>query len=157
MAAAANTYQIRKIYAIAQTLGMVNRNGSDMLHELVQSVTGKGSVKDLTYSEALRLIGELEARQGTPPPRRSKRKHKEKTGGASEGQQRKVWALMYQLEEAAPSTATVGDRLCGVIKKELGIDACPKDPFAWLDYKTCNKLVEILKGYVNTARKKAGG
>ena len=36
------------------------------------------------------------------------------------------------------------------------MDAWPKDPFAWLDYKTCSRLLEALKGYVKTARKKVG-
>ncbi|MFR5929954.1 MAG: phage protein GemA/Gp16 family protein [Subdoligranulum sp.] len=63
-----STYQIRKIYAIGQALGIVNRGGEDALHDLVYGVTGKSSVKELSYSEACKVIGELEARQGTPPP-----------------------------------------------------------------------------------------
>lgn len=61
-----STYQIRKIYAIGQALGIVNRGGEDALHDLVYGVTGKSSVKELSYSEACKVIGELEARQGTP-------------------------------------------------------------------------------------------
>ena len=67
-----NAYQIRKIYAIGGALGMVKRNEEDdLLHELVESMTGKKSIKALTYSEACKVIGELEGRQGTPPPRKS--------------------------------------------------------------------------------------
>ena len=47
-----STYQIRKIYAIGQALGIVNRGGEDALHDLVYGVTGKSSVKELSYSEA---------------------------------------------------------------------------------------------------------
>ena len=65
-----STYQIRKIYAIGQALGIVNRGGEDALHDLVYGVTGKSSVKELSYSEACKVIGELEARQGTPTGRR---------------------------------------------------------------------------------------
>ena len=37
-----NAYQIRKIYAIGGALGMVKRNEEDdLLHELVESMTGK--------------------------------------------------------------------------------------------------------------------
>ena len=43
-----------------------------------------------------------------------------------------------------------------IIKKELGMDAFPKDPFAWISYKDGNKLVEVLKGYVKTAQKSRG-
>lgn len=142
-----STYQIRKIYAIGQALGIVNRGGEDALHDLVYGVTGKSSVKELSYSEACKVIGELEARQGTPPPRPKKTNHrKRKPGGVSEGQERKVWALMYRLAAASPSTVAVGDRLRAAIKKEAGVDAFADDPFAWLDYKSCNKLIEALKG-----------
>lgn len=151
-----NNYQIRKIYAIGGALGMRGADRQDALHDLVNSMTGKASVKELTYAEACRVIGELEARQGTPPPRKGGRPlRKTVPGRVSEGQQRKIWALMYQLAEASPSTAQLGDRLCTIIKKELGVEAFPRDPFAWVDYKGGNKLIETLKGYVKTASKKA--
>ena len=51
-----STYQIRKIYAIGQALGIVNRGGEDALHDLVYGVTGKSSVKELSYSEACKVI-----------------------------------------------------------------------------------------------------
>ena len=113
-----STYQIRKIYAIGQALGIVNRGGEDALHDLVYGVTGKSSVKELSYSEACKVIGELEARQGTPPPRPKKTNHRKRKPG--------------------------------------GVDAFADDPFAWLDYKSCNKLIEALKGYVKNAERKAG-
>ncbi|MUT95780.1 MAG: regulatory protein GemA [Subdoligranulum sp.] len=147
---ACNAYQIRKIYAIGGALGMVKRGeDDDLLHELVNGMTGKTSIKELTYGEACKVIGELEGRQGTP-------RLKERAGRTSEGQRRKIWALMYQLQAASPSKAQIGDRLCAIIKKELGIDAVPKNPFAWIDYKGGNKLVEVLKGYVKTAEKARG-
>ena len=150
-------YQIRKIYAIGAALGIRGKDNHDTLHDLIAGMTGKGSVKELSYAEACRVIGELEGRQGTPPPRKKGRPlRKTAAGGASDGQVRKVWALMYQLEAASPSKTPLGDRLCGIIKRELGIDAWPKDPFAWIDYKACGKLLEALKGYVKTAQKKAG-
>ena len=71
---ACNAYQIRKIYAIGGALGMVKRGeDDDLLHELVNGMTGKTSIKELTYGEACKVIGELEGRQGTPPPRKSGR------------------------------------------------------------------------------------
>ena len=64
---ACNAYQIRKIYAIGGALGMVKRGeDDDLLHELVNGMTGKTSIKELTYGEACKVIGELEGRQGTP-------------------------------------------------------------------------------------------
>ncbi len=125
-----NAYQIRKIYAIGGALGMVKRNEEDdLLHELVEGMTGKKSIKALTYGEACKVIGELEGRQGTPPPRKSgKPLRKTAPGHTSEGQRRKVWALMYRLQDASPSKAPLGDRLCAIIKKELGIS---QDNKAW--------------------------
>ena len=153
-----NAYQIRKIYAIGGALGMVKRNEEDdLLHELVEGMTGKKSIKALTYGEACKVIGELEGRQGTPPPRKSgKPIRKTAPGHTSEGQRRKVWALMYRLQDASPSKGTAKGGIVISIKKELGIDAVPKNPFAWIDYKGGNKLVEVLKGYVKTAEKARG-
>lgn len=44
----------------------------------------------------------------TPPPRRKPKTHTERPGGATAAQQRKVWALLYELQKAdtAPSRAT---------------------------------------------------
>lgn len=128
--AAINGQQIKKIYAIGNALGIVERgNEEDALHSLVAAITGKGSVRALTSSEAQAVINDL--------------------------QQRKVWALLYELQKAdtAPSRATLGQRLCGILKKELHIDALPKEPFAWIDFETCNRLIEILKKYVANAGK----
>ena len=80
-----NAYQIRKIYAIGGALGMVKRNEEDdLLHELVEGMTGKKSIKALTYGEACKVIGELEGRQGTPPPRKSG-KPQDRTGPHQRG------------------------------------------------------------------------
>ena len=87
-----------------------------------------------------------QARQARRRPAQRKANHrKRKPGGVSEGQERKVWALMYRLAAASPSTVAVGDRLRAAIKKEAGVDAFADDPFAWLDYKSCNKLIEALR------------
>ena len=49
--AAINAQQIRKIYAIGNALGIVERgNEDDDLHALVSALTGKDSVKSLTYT-----------------------------------------------------------------------------------------------------------
>ena len=49
--AAINAQQIRKIYAIGNALGIVERgNEDDDLHALVSALTGKDSVKALTYT-----------------------------------------------------------------------------------------------------------
>ena len=158
--AAINAQQIRKIYAIGNALGIVERgNEDDDLHALVSALTGKDSVKSLTYTEAQAVIADLQKRQGAAPlPRHKPKTHPERPGGATDGQQRKVWALMYQLAKAdkEPSTASLGERLCGIIRKELKVDSTPQQPFIWLDIRACNKLIEVLKGYVNNAKRGGG-
>jgi len=104
-----NAQQIRKIYAIGNALGIVERgNEDDDLHALVSALTGKDSVKALTYTEAQAVIADLQKRQGAAPlPRHKPKTHPERPGGATDGQQRKVWALMYQLakKDKEPSAA----------------------------------------------------
>lgn len=93
-------------------------------------------------------------------PFKAQKREKKGIGKMSDGQIRKVWQLMYSLEklDIKPSSARLGDRLCGIIKKELHIDAIPKDPFSWLTYQQGVKLIEILKKYIaNAQRRKDGG
>lgn len=62
--AAINAQQIRKIYAIGNALGIVERGSEDDdLHALVSALTGKDSVKALTYAEAQAVIIDLQKRQ----------------------------------------------------------------------------------------------
>ena len=78
--AAINAQQIRKIYAIGNALGIVERgNEDDDLHALVSALTGKDSVKSLTYAEAQAVITDLQKRQGPAqaqdPPGAPRRGH----------------------------------------------------------------------------------
>lgn len=157
------TFQLRKIYAIANALGIREPGGGqDELHALVEELTGKDSIKNLTYKEAGTVIARLEQLQGkpvSPKPSTGKRKeHREKPGGVTSGQQKKIWALMYELKkhDEFPNDVPLGDRLCAVIKKEMHMDAVAKDPFVWLNFRQGNNLIEILKRYVENARKKGG-
>lgn len=154
-------FQIKKIYAIGHSLGIVDSgSGEDELHVLVDSMTGKDSVKALTYTEAGDVISRLEELQGkaaSPKPSRKRTVgHQEKPGGVTSGQQKKIWALMYELKkyDAVANDVALGDRLCKIIKKELGIDAAVKDPFVWCTYKHGNQLIETLKGYIASAKRK---
>lgn len=155
--------QIRKIYAIGNALGIkASGSGGDELHTLVGGVTGKDSIKSLTYKEACAVIARLEELQGktaSPKPRSQKPKgHKSRPGGVTAGQQKKIWALMYELKkyDEVPNDVQLGDRLCKVIKKEFGGDAIAKNPFAWITFEQGNNLIEILKGYVASAARKGG-
>lgn len=78
-----NAQQIRKIYAIGNALGIVERgNEDDDLHALVSALTGKDSVKALTYTEAQAVIADLQKRQGAAPlPRHKPKTHPERPAG----------------------------------------------------------------------------
>lgn len=157
--------QTQRIYAMGARLGLVESgNKNDLLHELVFSISQKNSVRELDEKEYKKVVSELalqlKAANLTEPktvhPFKAQKREKKGIGKMSDGQIRKVWQLMYSLEklDIKPSSARLGDRLCGIIKKELHIDAIPKDPFSWLTYQQGVKLIEILK---NTLQMLKGG
>jgi len=159
--------QIQRIYGMGAALNMIDNNHhkDDLLHSLIYDITGKDSIKQLDYSEYKKVVAELAQRikisQLQVPPTTAKahrtKKYQATAKDMTEGQQRKVWALMYQLIgcDIEPVAATKGERLCGIIKKELHIDARPKEPFIWLGFEDGNKLIEILKAYIRSAERKA--
>lgn len=159
--------QVRRIYAMGARLGILESGSrDDLLHALVCRVTGKVSVRSLTEEEyhavAKELAEQLRAQSLEAPPTKpyKAKKHEESGRGMmSEGQQRKAWALMYQLEQLdeKPSAARLGDRLCGIIRRELHIDCAAKQPFRWLTYAQGVKLIEILKKYVSNAQRRKDG
>ncbi len=154
-------YQIRKFYAIGHTLGIVDpKEPEDELHALVRGITGKDSIRELTYREAGMVLARLEGLQKAPPERKpgKPKEHRSRPGGITSGQQKKVWALMYRLKacDPVPCSAGLGDRLCAVIRKELGVDALARDPFAWVTFEQGNALIEMLKRYVASSEKKGG-
>lgn len=155
--------EIRKVYALGARLGLVESNNkNDALHALVEGITGKGSVSKLNAGEYKDVMTELYTRlrlsQLEPPPERhSKKRYESNPGKITEGQQRKVWALMYQLAgcDTEPSTASLGERLSGIIKRQFGVDATERQPMKWLSYKQGNQLIEIIKNYIKSAERKA--
>ena len=98
-----NKGTVKSIYALGAKLGMVESGGGheDALHMLVQGLTGKESVKELTPAEAATVLAELRRRSVPTSQRRTRRprKYEELPGGLSAGQQKKVWFLMYELEK----------------------------------------------------------
>lgn len=159
--------QTQRIYAMGARLGLVDsKNKNDLLHELVYGMTEKSSIRELTEQEYKAVIKELAERLklqslDEPPrkPYKTKKYEDSGRGKMSDGQRRKVWRLMYQLEEldAEPSSAKLGDRLCGIIKKELHIDCTSKQPFRWLTFEQGSNLIEKLKKYVANAQRRKDG
>lgn len=148
----AATQQIKTIYALGNALGIVERGADDVLHQMIQTYFGIDSVKALSQEQATQLIGMLKDQCGYTSPKPDNR-----CAAMSDGQKKKVWRLMYRLQafDQTPSTVSLGERLCGIIRRQLRTDATPKDPFKWLDYQAGNRLIEFVKNYVKTAERTA--
>ena len=155
--------EIRRIYALGAAAGLLESgNREDALHCVVQRITGKESVSALTGAEfravQAELLEKLKLKNRTEPLDQRKRKqHEETPGGVTAEQQRKIWRLMYQLRDLdhTPSRATLGERLCGIIRKQLHRDCTPDQPFRFLSLADGWRLIEILKSIVGTAGKEA--
>lgn len=140
--------KLKMVYGLAKKAGMTGRQGNEDLHALATSLCGKESLKELTEKEYAALLQELRKRAGTTV---------KASKGITKRQINKVWQLMYELKkyDQKPSETALGDRLCGIIKKELGIDALKKEPFIWLTYSDGSKLIEKIKKYIDSAKKRA--
>lgn len=147
MVSAVKGWQTKKIYAIANSLGFVDRNDkeNDILHNIIYSQTGKLSCKELTYHEANIIIQYLEKQQSYTI-----------TEVMSQGQKKKAWQLMYELQslDAEPNPTPIGVRLAGIIERQFGVKSTPQRVFNRLSKDDGNKLIEILKNYVQSAERK---
>lgn len=159
-------WQTKSIYALAGSLGMVEHGShEDSLHDLCEDVSGVRSVTELTKAQADMLLMQLRERmrmrmQNRTAPltrKRPARKKPETPGGVTSAQQNKAWALMYELAkyDVKKTDASIGMRLCGIIKRQFGMDAAPAQPFRFLSYQQGHELIEILKQYVDTAALRA--
>lgn len=140
--------QIAKIYAIGNNLGLVDSTAEqDMLHELVESMTGKVSIKDLTVNEAIEVIDRLE------PKKPERKQFVQRQGMATEGQIKKIFRLLYELKEydGPGEHAPLKKRLRGFLKKYASTD-----DMEFLTYRKANSVIEGLKGAVQSAENKAG-
>lgn len=144
-----------KMFALAKEAGMSDEQRNEDLHALVNSICGKESLKELNDSEYAAVVKELQKRASTSGTYKSKCTGNFK--GMTEGQERKIWRLMYELKalDKEPYPVSLEKRLCGIIKKELKADASPESPLRWLDFYESARLIEILKRYVGSAERKA--
>ncbi len=119
------TSQMRKIYAAAREHGLDN----DLLHIHLQTVTGKESLKELTMSEAIKLIDSLEGKKG-------------RTGSMqmTEKQFRYINMLMKDLGWMDENGKRDYKRLNGFCSKRYGIDH-----YRWLTTSMASKVIEGLK------------
>ena len=154
----------QRIYALGSRLGLLeNGNKDDLLHNLVFRLTGKKHISSLNETEYKTVINDMYTQMkidNYEEPPHPKPKYEAVPGMMSIGQQKKVWKLMYQLKglDNGDQSAALGNRLCGIIKKELHADVTVKQPFRWLTYAQGSKLIEILKKYIiNAQRRKENG
>lgn len=136
--------QIRVLYAVASVHGLVGHDHDDDLHLIIYNMFKKESIKDLTekeYIETLDYIYNL-------------------TNHSIDGmitikQKKYVMDLMRKLVKISPSKASINERLTGIVNKHFSITAYSKDPLVWVTKKNAQKLIVILKDYIEYEKKKA--
>ena len=147
----------RNLYAIAANAGLVEHgNKEDPFHQIVYSVTGKTSVKDLTSREMKQVENEIRSRISESVSGNKIKSQEAVSGMMSPAQQSLAWRLMYQIQgyDIKISDKSVGARLAGVVRKTLKISASDTEPLKWVNAENGNKLIETLKRYVKSAEKK---
>ena len=159
------TVQQRKtIFGLSKGLNM----NTEELHLLVNGPTGKESLTELSDGQAETVIRELRSRTHSGRQQRFERREKPRPqsvpGMITAEQQSLAWRLMYRLQELDEkpklhedgTPVTVGERMAGVIQKELGITTMAgKHIFDWVSIENGSKLIEYLKRYVRSAERKA--
>ena len=150
--------QRKSIFGMCTQLGM----SEDDRRALICSVTGKESTKELTSRETEDVIQELRKRLGgetVPPEKRNPNAYKPEVPGMITNRQKsRAFALLFELKkyDETPSKISDGARMAGIIRKELKITAYEgKRLWDWVDFEAAGKLIEALKGYVDSAKKKA--
>jgi len=146
---------IHNLYAIASKNGLVESgNKDDDFHCLVYRLTKKQSVKALTEKEYFTIRGVLLKSTFEDVDNRKKFSHnKSVSDGMTDEQIKKAWAILYEIIQYSPSSATAGERMVGAIKKILGVDAQVSQPFAWLDADHGIRLIEQLKRYERSVKR----
>ncbi|MCM1334942.1 MAG: regulatory protein GemA [Bacteroides sp.] len=150
----AATEWTRKIYGLGAACGIVESgNREDGLHSVVYRVSGKTSVRELTEVEARKVITELYSylriAKSEPPPTAKAKMTGEQAGLA--------FRLVYRLAEldTTPSKSPPRERLCGVIRKVVGIEVDPgEDIFKGFSEEQGSAVIEELKRYVRTAERR---
>ncbi|MCL6558447.1 MAG: regulatory protein GemA [Firmicutes bacterium] len=162
-------WQIQRIHIYGSQLGLVDRSvraegNMDELHLLIHSMTGRCSTKELNDMEANRVLNRLEdmmKAQGLTIGKKQDGKAKNtskvrRTGMITPEQEKAVWFHMYRLAEldTEPSKASLPYRLCRIIEKELKVTAFEKDIFRFISQNQAGVLIEKIKKYVQSAKRK---
>lgn len=135
--------QIKVLYATASRLGLVGRDHDDDLHLIIYNMFKKESVKDLTenqYKKVLRYLDNLT--------------NNTENGMITNKQKQYVNTLMQKLAKVSPSKVPINERLAGIVHKHLNMTAIPQDPLIWVTKKQAQKLIVVLKNYIEFETKK---
>ena len=138
--------QIKRLYALGSQLQLVDSGDkNDRFHMFIYAETQRESVRDLTESEFKSLekhfLLQLNPLEYVP-------------GKMTKKQQSKAWKLMYEIIELNPRDQTVGQRMCGAIKRNFYVDVDVRNPFKWLTFEQGNILIEQLKRYKKSVERK---
>ncbi|MGL5438810.1 MAG: phage protein GemA/Gp16 family protein [Filifactoraceae bacterium] len=130
-------------------------NRLNISKEDLYAMANVDSMKDLPYDKAQEVIKRLKNMAETYEQVKEKRKETKIPGMITKPQQDKIWALMFELQkyDKEVSEASVRIRLVGIIKRELKIATTENNPFVWMNFEAGHKLIEMLKGYVVSAKR----
>lgn len=135
-AKAVTNEQIKKIHAIARERGM----DRDLLHEHVEMLTEKSSIRALTKQEAIVLIDSLEGKTvGRPVENR-----------ATSKQMHYIYGLMKELRWVTEDGKPDMDRLNRFLQSDKA--GFKLADYRWLNVGTASNLIEALKSM--TSREK---
>lgn len=153
------SWQRRSIFAYARELGIEidKESKNDSLHDLVESVTGKRSISQLSFYDAQKVIQRLQdnLRGFEHLEERPQQKNTAdrwsiygfglpaRSGMASPGQLEFLRAMMFELKNRDPSTASLDDRLRGWLEKYAHTS-----DVKFLTPATAWKAIEGLKKYL---------
>ncbi len=144
--------QIKVIYTLGNELGIVDRMVSrDSLHEMIESMTGKSHISDLSSMQANSVITRLKSSMRGFERHKKQTPKKDVPGMASAKQKSKIWRLMYELQsyDTVQYAASLNDRLRGFLKRYAGID-----DMRFLSAEQAWRVIEGLKGAVESASSK---
>ncbi len=130
--------QIKKIHVLANERGMDN----DLLHEHMEMLVEKSSIRELTKQEAVILIDSLEGKSGS-------RNGKDR---ATSRQMHFIYGLMKELgwvtEEGKPDL----DRLNRFLRSDRA--GFGLEDYRWLNISTASRLIEALKAMAARGQEK---
>lgn len=135
--------EIKKLYAVASIYGLVGRDHDDDLHLIIYNMFKKESVTELTRKEYIKTLDYIYSLTNSA-----------ENGMITSKQKKYVMNLMQKLAKVSPSKCSLNERLAGIINKHFNITAYSKEPLIWVSKKNAQKLIVILKDYINYETKK---